>query len=50
MIMVTYLDILLMNNLELNLVLEIETHVVLLDEMIWILQMDPLMDLYCWMG
>ena len=48
--METYLDIMMMNNLYPHLEMEIETQLGLLDEMIWILQMAPLMALYCWMG
>ena len=40
----------MMNNLEPHLELEIETQVSLLEEMIWIIQLDPLMTLYCLMG
>ena len=39
----------MMKNLEPHLELEIETQVSLLEEMIWIIQLDPMMTLYCLM-
>ena len=45
-----YSDLLMVTNLELHLDLEIETQLGFLDEMIWVLQLAPLMALDCWMG
>ena len=43
--MSTYQDLLMMNNLGLQLELSVETQVELLDELICILQLDPLISL-----
>ena len=45
-----YSGLIMMNPLELHLELDIETQLVLLEEIIWVLQLAPLMDLDCWMG
>ena len=39
-----------MINLDINLELEIEKELGLLEEIIWVLQLAPLMALDCWMG
>ena len=44
-----YSDLLMMNRLVLDLEPEIETQLGLLEEIIWVLQLAPLMTLYCCM-
>ena len=50
LMMATDSDLLMVVYLEIHFELEIETQLGLLEEMIWDIQLAPLMVLYCWMG